>query len=108
MRAELGAAGGFIPKGAKNVGCQGLPEVPHPAEGQLNEYLKTGLGRWLPAMPQLVKEDPFWLDPEDPHRTAYVTEGLLGPTVPDYPCLQSGLRAGPSRAGLGHRAWPTS
>ena len=56
----------------------------------VNDYLKTGLGRWLPAMPDLVKDDPFWLDPKDPHRSAYTTEGLLGPTVPNYPVFNPG------------------
>ena len=31
----------------------------------MNENLKAGLGRWVPAIPQLVKDDPFWLDPTD-------------------------------------------
>jgi multiple sugar transport system substrate-binding protein len=29
-----------------------------------------------------VKDDPWWLDPKDPHRVAYVQQGALGPTVP--------------------------
>ena len=40
-------------------------------------------------MPHLVKEDPFWLK-EDPHRTAYATEGMIDPTVPNYPCFNPG------------------
>jgi len=55
-----------------------------------NEYLKSGLGRFLPAMPELVKNDPFWLDPADPHRVAYTREGLLEPTVPLYPVFNPG------------------
>jgi multiple sugar transport system substrate-binding protein len=51
--------------------------------------LKTGLGRWLPPMPDLVKNDPFWLK-EDPHRTAYSTIGMVNPTVPNYPCFNPG------------------
>src|ERR1700676_5789092 len=53
--AQLGTGGAFVPKGAKNVeGAKDFlkyliqPKV-------TNEYLKTGLGRWLPAMPDLVK-----------------------------------------------------
>ena len=89
MRAELGASGAFIAKSAKNVAVAKdflkymiQPDV-------LNQYLKTGLGRWLPPMPHLVKEDPFWLK-EDPHRTAYATEGMIDPTVPNYPCFNPG------------------
>ena len=35
-------------------------------------------------MPAIVKNDPCWLDPKDPHRAAYVHPGLFGPTVPTY------------------------
>jgi multiple sugar transport system substrate-binding protein len=49
-----------------------------------NEYLKTGLGRRVPAMPSIVKEDPWWLDPADPHRVAYTTQALLRPTLPVF------------------------
>jgi hypothetical protein len=47
-----------------------------------NEYLKTGLGRRVPAMPSLVKSDPWWM--ADPHRKAYTTQSLLRPTVPVF------------------------
>jgi hypothetical protein len=40
-------------------------------------------------MPHLIKEDPFWLK-EDPHRTAYATEAMIDPTVPNYPCFNPG------------------
>ena len=45
-------------------------------------YLKAGLGRWLPAIPDIVKNDPWWTDPKDPHRLSYVTQGVLGNTMP--------------------------
>jgi len=84
MPAVVGAGGGFIPKGAKNAATAKdymkyfmQPEV-------MNENLKNGLGRWVPAIPELVKSDPFWLDPKDPHRATYVTEAVLGPTIPSY------------------------
>jgi len=35
-------------------------------------------------MPAIVKDDPWWLDPKDPHRGAYTTQALLGPTVPTF------------------------
>jgi hypothetical protein len=28
----------------------------------MNENLKKGLGRWAPAIPSIVKDDPWWLD----------------------------------------------
>ena len=49
------------------------------------EFLKGGLGRYLPAMPELVKDDPWWTDPErDPHVPPYVEQGVFSPTKPDY------------------------
>jgi multiple sugar transport system substrate-binding protein len=75
---------GLIPKGAKNIPVAKdflkyliRPEV-------LNDYLKTGLGRREPPMPSIVKKDPWWLDPKDPHRVAYTTQVVLSPTVPTY------------------------
>ena len=74
--------GGVIPRGAKNVEVAKdflkfliQPEV-------LNAYLKAGLGRNIPCMPSIAKNDPSWL--ADPHRAAYTKQGLLGPTVPNF------------------------
>ena len=74
----------MIPKGAKNVAVAKdfLKYLIQPQV--LDEYLKTGLGRNLPAMAAIMKDDPWWLDPKDPHRVAYVNQGLLGPTVPTF------------------------
>ncbi|MGE0258973.1 MAG: ABC transporter substrate-binding protein [Alphaproteobacteria bacterium] len=75
-------AGVVIPKGAKNVDVAKdflkyliQPEI-------LNEYLKTGLGRRVPAMPSIVKNDSWWS--EDPHRKAYVELAVLGDTVSEF------------------------
>jgi multiple sugar transport system substrate-binding protein len=82
--ALVGTGGGFIPKGAKNAAVAKeymkyfmQPEV-------MGQNLKEGLGRWVPAIPSIVKDDPFWLDPKDPHRPPYVREAVLGPTIPSY------------------------
>ena len=84
MKAQVNAGGGYIPKGAKNVEVAKdfmkyfmQPKV-------MNENLKAGLGRWFPAIPQLVKDDPFWLSTEMPCLRPYITEGVLNPTVPLY------------------------
>jgi multiple sugar transport system substrate-binding protein len=81
---EQGSLCGLIPKGAKNVAVAKdfLKYLIQPQV--LNELLKTGLGRNLPAMPAIVKIDPWWLDPKDPHRATYVRQGLFGPTVPTF------------------------
>ena len=83
MPAFVGAGGGFIPKGAKNVAVAKdfmsyfmQPQV-------MNENLKGGLGRWVPVIPALMQQDPWWRDPADPHRAPYVQQ-MLGPTIPAY------------------------
>ena len=90
IASVLGVTGTFIPKGAKNVEVAKdfLKYVIQPQV--TNEYLKTGLGRSLPAMPHLVKNDPFWLDPKDPHRSTYARQGVLDPTLPNYPVFNPG------------------
>ena len=50
----------------------------------MNENLKGGLGRWVPAIASIVKSDPFWLKSSDPHLAPYVHEAVLGPTIPVY------------------------
>ncbi len=70
----------LIPKGAKNVEVAKdfLKYFIQPKIN--NELLKTGLGRNMPCMPSVVKGDPWWF--ADPHRKAYVEQGVLGPTLP--------------------------
>jgi multiple sugar transport system substrate-binding protein len=83
MTAQVICFGPVIPKGAKNVAVAKdfLKFALHPQV--LNEYTKNGLGRWVVPMPEIVKNDPFWLK-EDPHREAYTKMTLLGPLVPIY------------------------
>jgi multiple sugar transport system substrate-binding protein len=80
--AQLTVTSKLIPKGAKNVEVAKdflkyfiQPQV-------LNEYFKTGLGRNVPVMPSIVKNDPWWF--ADPHRKAYTTESVLDETIPAY------------------------
>jgi multiple sugar transport system substrate-binding protein len=75
---------GLIPKGAKNVAVAKdfLKFLIQPQVN--NEYLKTGLGRAIPCMPSIVKNDPWWF--ADPHRKAYVEQGLMGPILPEFWC----------------------
>jgi multiple sugar transport system substrate-binding protein len=82
--SQAGSLCGLIPKGAQNVEVAKdfLKYLIQPKVD--NEYLKTGLGRRLPAMPSIVKDDPWWVDPKDPHRVSYTQQGLLGPTVPTF------------------------
>jgi len=90
MTAQLLVTGAFIPKGAKNVDVAKdfLKYVIQPKIA--NEYVKNGLGRWLPAHPEMVKSDPFWLNGGDPHVTAYAKEGAIDPTVANYPAFNPG------------------
>ena len=84
VASQVASAFGLIPKGAKNVDVAKdfLKYIIQPKVN--NELLKTGLGRNIPCMRSIVKDDPWWLDPKDPHRVAYVTQGLLSPTVPPF------------------------
>ncbi len=77
----LGATSAFIPKGAKNIdeAKTFLKWFIQPAN--LNFYLKEARGRWLPIMPAALKEDPYWLDPTDPHRPVAAKYGLQLPTI---------------------------
>jgi multiple sugar transport system substrate-binding protein len=72
----------LIPVGAKNVAVAKdfLKYFIQPKVN--NEWLKVGLGRNIPVMPQIVKDDPWWF--ADPHRKAYTTQGVIGSTVPAY------------------------
>jgi multiple sugar transport system substrate-binding protein len=85
--AQILVLGCFIPKGAKNadVARDFLKYLLQPQV--TNAYLKAGLGRWAPAIPSLVNQDPFWLDPNDPHRPPYVRQSVLRPNIPDYPAF---------------------
>jgi multiple sugar transport system substrate-binding protein len=82
--AMAGSYSGLIPKGAKNVTVakEFLKFLIQPKV--LNEVMKTGLGRRVPAMPSIVKDDKWWTDPKDPHVAAYTQQAVLGPTVPQF------------------------
>ena len=82
--SQAGGVAGLIPKGAKNVVVAEdfLKYLIQP--NVLNEVLKVGLARRVPAMPAIVKDDPWWLDRQDPHRVAYVNQCLLSPTVAQF------------------------
>jgi multiple sugar transport system substrate-binding protein len=84
MQNQINAGGGFIPKGAKGVEVAKdfmkyfmQPKI-------MNDNLKAGLGRWVPAIPQVVKDDPWWLNSGEPCLKPYVTEAVLNPTVPVF------------------------
>jgi multiple sugar transport system substrate-binding protein len=82
VASTVGSLCGLIPNGAKNVAVAKdfLRYLIQPAV--LDEYLKTGLGRNLPAMRSIVKDDPWWF--ADAHRKAYTEQVLLGPTLPNF------------------------
>ena len=53
------------------------------AEGWLAHYLDFSAERFLPPMPKLL-EQPFWLDPSDPHRMAAVMQVSSRPLTHNY------------------------
>jgi multiple sugar transport system substrate-binding protein len=91
MHEQILCEGAWIPKGAKNldVAKEFLKFLIQPQA--MNDYLKKGLGRWLPTIPGIIKTEPFWLDPKDPHVKAYTEEGLVNPTLPPYAVFNPGI-----------------
>jgi ABC-type glycerol-3-phosphate transport system substrate-binding protein len=86
--APLGVAAAVIPKGATNIDVA-KDFMKYMIQPQVtNNYLKEGLGRFLPAVPSLVKSDPFWLG--HPQRRAYTTEALVTDTVLNYAVFNPG------------------
>jgi multiple sugar transport system substrate-binding protein len=83
LPSQVALFGPVIPKGAKNVEVakEFVKYMIQPKV--LNEYLKGGLGRWALPIPEMVKSDPFWLK-DDPHRSAYIVQSVIKPTVPIY------------------------
>ena len=70
----------------------------------MNENLKNGLGRWVPVIPQIVKDDPWWLDTKDgPAPVAVCARGRAGADHRRLQRVQSGLGSGQRRAALGQR-----
>jgi multiple sugar transport system substrate-binding protein len=61
------------------------------AEGWLAHYLDFSGERMLPAMPKLL-EQPFWLDPSDPHRMASVMQVASRPMQYDYATVSGDRR----------------
>jgi multiple sugar transport system substrate-binding protein len=85
LPSQVGVAAAVVPKGAKNlpVAKEFLKYSIEPKV--LADYLKVGLGRFLPPMPSIVKNDPgFWLDPNNEPLQAYTKQGVFGPTIPPY------------------------
>jgi len=81
----IGAATAVVPKGAQNIAVA-KEFLKYSIEPKvLAAYLKGGLGRFLPPMPSIVKNDTaFWLDPNNEPLAAYTRQGVYGPTIPPY------------------------
>jgi multiple sugar transport system substrate-binding protein len=60
------------------------------AEGWLAHYLNFSAERMLPSMPGLLNQ-PFWLDPSDPHRMAAVMQAESRPLAHDYTAASGDL-----------------
>src|SRR5436190_19007516 len=88
----------MVPKGAKNleVAKDFLKFLSKPAS--INELLKVGLARRVPSMPQIVKDDPWWLDKSDPHRGRLCDAGAAVTDGSAIVGLQPSVCAGAERA----------
>jgi len=83
LPSQILVFGSVIPKAAKNIAVA-REFVKYRIEPKtLNAQLKGGLGRWIVPVPEIIKNDPFWLQ-SDPHVTAYARQTILGPTMPVY------------------------
>jgi len=82
LPSQLTVVNALIPQGAKNVTVakEFLKYLIQPDVN--NDWLKVGLGRNIPIMASIVKQDPWWF--ADPHRATYTRQGVLGETVPAY------------------------
>ncbi len=80
--SQLTVVNALIPRGAKNISVAKdfLKYFIQPDVN--NEWLKVGLGRNVPVMPEIAKNDQWWF--ADPHRSAYTQQSVLGETVPAY------------------------
>ncbi len=80
--SQLTVVNALVPKEAKNVEVA-KDFLKYFIQPKINsEWLKVGLGRNIPVMPSVAKNDPWWF--ADPHRKAYTEQGVLGPTLPAY------------------------
>jgi multiple sugar transport system substrate-binding protein len=61
------------------------------AEGWLAHYLDFSGERILPSMSNLL-DQPFWLDPSDPHRMASVMQAKMRPLARDYAAASGNWR----------------
>jgi multiple sugar transport system substrate-binding protein len=82
MVTQIGGAATMIPKGAANI-ATAKEFQKYLIQPEVNREFLTG--RFMSAMPELVKDDSWWTDSErDPHVPPYVKQGLFSPTKPDY------------------------
>src|SRR6516164_1416513 len=89
LPAQTFCFGLVVPQGAKNIPVA-TEFMKHAIEPKvLNQYLRSGLGRWVNPMPAIAKSDPFWF--ADPHRKAYTNLTLFGPTIPVYEARNPGM-----------------
>lgn len=72
----------FVPAAAQHVSAAKdfLKYLIQPQH--IDQYLAEARGRWMPVMPSIVRNNPYWTDPKDPHRQVAVRQELEGPTMP--------------------------
>jgi multiple sugar transport system substrate-binding protein len=77
----LGVTSAFIPKAAKNIDGAKTFLKWFIQPQHVNTYLKEARGRYMPVMPSALKTDPYWQDPNDPHRPVAAKYGLILPSI---------------------------
>ncbi len=62
----------------------------------MKKYLTKTRARYLPVMPSIIKNDPWWTDKADPHRPAAVDMTVNKPRVPWWMSYHPGYSGVPS------------
>jgi multiple sugar transport system substrate-binding protein len=79
-----------IPKDGRTVAAEEFVRF-LVTEGWLAHYFDFSGDRWLPVTPALL-DQPFWLDPGDPHRMAAAMQAKSQPLEHDYPAVTGDWR----------------
>jgi multiple sugar transport system substrate-binding protein len=91
----------LIPKGAKNIDAAKALLRDFSQPENMGKYLKETRARYLPVMPSIIRNDPWWTDRTDPHRPVAVDMALDKPTVPWW------MSYNPAYSGvLSEQIWP--
>ncbi len=106
MPAQVGAGGGFIPKGAEarvDIAKDFMKKILHAATGDERDLKAASVPLGPRNSVDRAQTHGGQTPKSDPHRLPYVTEAVLNPTVTSYNEVEIRPGAGQRRAALGAR-----